>query len=586
MTQILVIEDDATVRTLILKLLKAEAFEVLVAHDGAVGVQLAQAYEPDLIICDVMMPEFDGYEVLRQLRDQPATATIPFIFLSAKADRTDRRQGMELGADDYLTKPFKRAELLGAVSARLSKRDTLTQPYIREMKRAADTLGQMAYADPLTNLPNRISLYHQCQKAIQQARQESDRVVVMHIHLKDLGSVNTAMGYFNGDWLLQKFAKRFQQSVGEAGTVARLAGNSFGLLLNHLSHEDAIASAAQSLLASLTKPYDLEGQSVQVHISVGIAVYPDHGNSPEQLFNNAEIASRHAKAPHRYQFYTADMSVLEDENHRLPDQLTHAIEQQEFQLYYQPQVNLITGRIIGAEALLRWNHPSHGLLSADIFLANLNHPTLERAIAQWTLETACQQATTWQVGIHLPLRLAVNVTARQFHQDDLVATVTAIVEQTGLAAEQLVLELTEACVMEAVESAVSKLKALKAIGVQIALDDFGTGFSSLNYLRRFPLDILKIDQSFIQNMITNTDDAAIVKTMIAIGQSLQLKVIAEGVETVAQFSFLRQSGCHAMQGTLCHAPLSAAELELLLETDQRFELSAVGADASGVNGND
>ncbi|MBD2037934.1 EAL domain-containing protein [Leptolyngbya sp. FACHB-321] len=579
MTQILVIEDDALVCTLMLKLLKAEAFEILIANDGATGVQLAQMYEPDLIICDVMMPEFDGYEVLRQLRDQPATATIPFIFLSAKADRTDLRQGMELGADDYLTKPFKRAELLGAIAARLEKRDTLTQPYIREMKRAASMLGQMAYVDPLTNLPNRISFHNQCQNAIQQAQEAGYSVAVMHLNLKDFGAVNTALGYFNGDRLLQKVATRLKRAVGESDAVARLVANEFGVLLNQVSdevgNERTIDNLVQNLLASLTEPYELDEQSVQIQVRMGIAFYPEHGSSPDQLFDHAEIALRYAKAQNnQYQLYSPELAVLEAEKQLMQSQLALALERQEFQVYYQPQVNLITGRIIGAEALLRWNHPTHGLINPDVFLANAEDPATELAIGRWALETACRQATVWQSAMALPLRLAINVSAHQFQQENLVTTVTNTLQQTGLSADVLVLELTEACAMSAVELTVLKLKELKAIGVQIALDDFGTGFSSLNYLKRFPLDSLKIDKSFIQNMMTDTDDAAIAKMIIAVGQSLQLKVIAEGVETVAQFNFLRQSGCHAMQGSLFSTPLSGTELQELLAADKRFDPGA------------
>jgi diguanylate cyclase (GGDEF)-like protein len=578
MTQILVIEDDALVCTLMLKLLKAEAFKILIANDGATGVQLAQMYEPDLIICDVMMPEFDGYEVLRQLRDQPATATIPFIFLSAKADRTDLRQGMELGADDYLTKPFKRAELLGAIAARLEKRDTLTQPYIREMKRAANMLGQMAYVDPLTNLPNRISFHNQCQNAIQQAQEAGYSVAVVHLNLKDFGAVNTSLGYFNGDRLLQKVATRLKRAVGESDAVARLVANEFGVLLNQVSvegsDESAIDSLMQNILASFTEPYELDEQSVPLQARIGIAFYPTHGSGPDQLFDHAEIALRSAKAQNKqYQLYTPELAVLEAEKQLMQSQLALALERQEFQLYYQPQVNLITGRIIGAEALLRWNHPTHGLINPDVFLASGEDPATGLAIDRWALETACLQAALWHAAIPLPLRLAINVSAHQFQQENLVATVTKTLRQTGLSADALVLELTEACAMSAVELTVLKLKELKAIGIQIALDAFGTGFSSLNYLKRFPLDSLKIDKSFIQNMMTNTDDAAIAKTIVAVGQSLQLKVIAEGVETVAQFNFLRQSGCHAMQGSLFSPPLSGAALQELLAADKRFDPS-------------
>jgi diguanylate cyclase (GGDEF)-like protein len=437
----------------------------------------------------------------------------------------------------------------------------------------------MAYVDPLTNLPNRISFHNQCQNAIQQAQEAGYSLAVMHLNLKDFGVFNTALGYFNGDRLLQKVATRLKRAVGESGAVARLVGNEFGVLLNQVSvevsDERAIDNLVQSLLTSLTEPYELDEQSVQLQVRIGIAFYPKHGSSPDQLFDHAEIALRYAKAQNnQYQLYTPELAVLEAEKQLMQSQLALALERQEFQLYYQPQVNLITGRIIGAEALLRWNHPTHGLINPDVFLANAEDPAIELAIGRWALETACLQATLWQAAMALPLRLAINVSARQFQQENLVATVANTLQQTGLSADVLVLELTEACAMSAVELTVLKLKELKAIGVQIALDDFGTGFSSLNYLKRFPLDSLKIDKSFIQNMMTNTDDAAIAKTIIAVGQSLQLKVIAEGVETVAQFNFLRQSGCHAMQGSLFSPLLSGPELQELLAANKRFEPGA------------
>ena len=571
MTQILVIEDNAVVCTLILKLLQAEAFDVLIANDGATGVELAQIYEPDLIICDIMMPGFNGYEVLQQLRKQPATAAIPFIFLSAKAEHTDFRQGMELGADDYLIKPFKRAELLAAVAARLEKRAALTQPYINEMKRAAQNLGQIAYFDPLTELPNRISFHAQCQKAIKQAEQAHHLVAVVRFNFKDLGAMNTALEYFNGDRLLQKVAKRLKEAAGDY-PIARLVANDFGMLLDGMTNEESIAAITQRVLTALAKPYDLDGQSIQVQLRVGVAFYPDHGNSPRDLFTCAEIAMHDAAHGNYYQLYTPAMTALANERQLMQTQLAHALGHGELQLYYQPQVNLITGRMIGAEALLRWNHPKHGLINPQELIAVAKDNELVCALNQWVLEAACQQAKVWQLVAPLPIRLAVNVFVHQFQQENVVATVARILQQVELDPELLLLELTESCVMGAVESAILKLQALGAIGVHIAIDDFGSGFSSLNYLKRFPLHLLKIDPSFIQKMLVDPNDAAIAKTIIAIGQSLQLKVMAQGVETAAQVNFLRQSGCYAIQGDWFSTPLSAVELEALLLTDERFEM--------------
>lgn len=574
MTQILVIEDDPNVRTLILKLLQAEGFDALSAEDGRTGLRLARVHEPDLIICDIMMPEFDGYEVLSQLRQNSATATIPFIFLSAKSERTDLRQGMELGADDYLTKPFKRAELLGAISARLTKQAALTQPYVDEMKRAAQTLNQLAYRDPLTNLPNRILLHHRFQEAIAQVSQTSPQqmVAILWINLNRFKAININMGYTNGDLLLKMVAERLERAFGQRSTVARLGSDEFSMLLGNLAEKEEAARVAQKILKVLAEPYNLDGHYAQIQASIGIALYPDHSNSPDRLLNQADTAMRHVKASGSggYQFYAQEMDVLASERQQMESQLSSALENLEFQLYYQPQVNLITGRVIGAEALIRWHNPQLGMVQPDKFIGIAEDTGLIIPIGEWVLKTACTQAKAWQDASRLPIRISVNLSARQFRQENLVAKVDQTLKETGLAANLLVLELTETSVMENVETTIQTLKDLKEMGVRISIDDFGTGYSSLNYLKRFPIDTLKIDQSFVREVTTDPNDAAIARAIIAMAQSLQLKVIAEGVETEEQFNFLRQSGCHAMQGYLFSPPIPATEFETLIRSDRRM----------------
>ncbi|QZZ22958.1 EAL domain-containing protein [Leptothermofonsia sichuanensis E412] len=574
MTQILVIEDDPNVRTLILKLLQAEGFDALSAEDGRTGLHLAKVHEPDLIICDIMMPEFDGYEVLSQLRQNSATATIPFIFLSAKSERTDLRQGMELGADDYLTKPFKRAELLGAISARLTKQAALTQPYVDEMKRAAQTLNQLAYRDPLTNLPNRILLHHRFQEAIAQASLTSPQqmVAILWINLNRFKAININMGYTNGDLLLKMVAERLERAFGQRSTVARLGSDEFSMLLGNLAEKEEAARVAQKILKVLAEPYDLDGHYAQIQASIGIALYPDHSNSPDRLLNQADTAMRHVKASGSggYQFYAQEMDILVSERQQMESQLNSALENLEFQLHYQPQVNLITGRVIGAEALIRWHNPQLGMVQPDKFIGIAEDTGLIIPIGEWVLKTACTQAKAWQDSSRLPIRISVNLSARQFRQENLVAKVDQTLKETGLAANLLILELTETSVMENVETTIQTLKDLKEMGVRISIDDFGTGYSSLNYLKRFPIDTLKIDQSFVREVTTDPNDAAIAKAIIAMAQSLQLKVIAEGVETEEQFNFLRQSGCHAMQGYLFSPPIPATEFETLIRSDRRM----------------
>lgn len=572
MTKILVIEDDPTVRTLIAKLLKAEGFEVVSGADGETGIQLARIHEPDLIICDIMMPECNGYEVLTQLRQEPATARIPFIFLSARADRTDLRQGMELGADDYLTKPFKRTELLAAISARLEKQAAITQPFIDEMKRAAQNLSQMAYRDPLTNLPNRILFHHKLQDALKLADRSRLMTAVLCLNLDSFKLINVNYGYSTGDSLLRAIADRLEQTFGQENVVARLGGDEFSLLLSAVTHRQEIDKAAQTALDVLAKPYDVEGQWLQVQTSIGIAVYPQNGPNPDSLLSQADTAMRYAKAQgsSKYQFYNVEMDLLEAEQQLIQSKLHGALERQEFQLHFQPQVNLVTGRIIGAEALLRWHQPELGCVSPTKFIRIAEETGLIVAIGQWILKTACVQAKSWQAAGRLPIRVSVNLSARQFKQHNLVETIVQILEEIELDPDLLVLELTETSVMENVESTIVILKELQGKGIHISIDDFGTGYSSLNYLKRFPINTLKIDQSFIQEITTNSNDAAIAKAIIAMAQSLQLKVIAEGVETEEQLNFLRQNGCYGMQGYFFSYPLPAAEFKNLLLVDQRL----------------
>ncbi|HEY9616936.1 MAG TPA: EAL domain-containing protein [Microcoleaceae cyanobacterium] len=575
MTRILVIEDDSTVQSLILKLLQAEGFTTISSSDGRSGIAMAQMHEPDLIICDIMMPECNGYEVLEVLRQHPTTARIPFIFLSAKADRAALRQGMELGADDYLTKPFTRAELLGAIAARLDKQASITQPYIDEMKRAARSLNQLAYRDPLTNLPNRILLHHRLQELLLEAGRSQQLIAVMYLNLNRFKAVNLNLGYSGGDQLLQTVAERLSQLSPHEGHIARLSGDEFGLLLTDIAGQGGIVEFAKQVLTFLAEPYELFDQYVQIHSSLGIAVYPQDGNTPDALLSRADTAMRQAKTlgGSQYAFYDVEMDLLISERRMIESQLRSAQTNQELELHYQPQVNLVTGRIIGAEALLRWKNPSLGSVSPAKFIPVAEETGLIVPIGEWVLQTACAQARAWRNASQMPIRVSVNLSARQFKQANLLGMVTQVLEETQLDPTLLVLELTETSVMEDVDTTISILQQLKKMGVQISIDDFGTGYSSLNYLKRFPIDVLKIDQSFVQDIITDTNDAAIAKAIIAMAQSLQLKVIAEGVETQEQYEFLRQNGCNAMQGYLFSRPLNAIEFVALLTSDRRLQIT-------------
>jgi len=396
MKKILVIEDDRVIRENILKLLKAEGFDVTGAENGAQGLNAAVSNLPDVILCDVMMPQLDGYGVLVALRSHPVTATVPFVFLTGKADRSQVRQGMELGADDYLTKPFTKAELVGAISSRLKK--------------------QAALAEQQYNLRSPSS----------ESLQDADKL--------------------------------------------------------------------------------------------------------EQLKTS----------------------------------LCAALEREEFQVYYQPQVNVQTGKIMSAEALVRWLHPEKGLISPAEFIPAAEETGFIVQLGEWVLQTACKQMQVWQNAGFSLQQVAVNLSPRQFHQPNLSSRVAQILAEIGLSPSSLELELTESLMVEDAESAIATLQQLKNLGVSISIDDFGTGYSSLSYLTQYPFDTLKIDRCFISNITDGCTNAAIVKAIIEMAHSLCLEVIAEGVETEAEKDFLWRYECDTMQGYLFSRPVPAADFERLL----------------------
>ena len=397
MKKILVIEDEQIIRENILKLLKAEGFDVTGAENGAQGLNAAVSNLPDVILCDVMMPELDGYGVLVALRSNPVTATVPFVFLTGKADRSEMRQGMELGADDYLTKPFTKAELVGAISSRLKKQEAVAEQY------------------------------------------------------KILRSQSCAL----------------------------------------------IQDAADKLEPIKTSLYD-------------------------------------------------------------------ALQREEFQVYYQPQVNVQTGKIMSAEALIRWLHPEKGLISPAQFIPSAEATGFIVQLGEWVLQTACRQMQVWQNSGFSGLRVAVNLSARQFHQPDLSSRVAKILAEIGLEPSSLELELTESLMVEDAPSAIATLQQLKSLGVSISIDDFGTGYSSLSYLAQYPFDTLKIDRCFISKITDGCTNAAIVKAIIQMAHSLCLEVVAEGVETEAEKDFLGRYKCDTMQGYLFSPPLPAGDFEQLL----------------------
>jgi diguanylate cyclase (GGDEF)-like protein len=391
----------------------------------------------------------------------------------------------------------------------------------------------------------------------------------MFLDLDRFKAVNDTLGHAFGDQLLKTVAERLRGSVRETDTISRMGGDEFGVILEGINAGQDAAVVAQKIIDALSQPFDLNGHEVFVSCSIGIAVTP---SSPgDVLVRDADAAMYRAKQQGRnnYQFYTPEMNAQAFRRLTLETNMRAALEREEFVLSYQPQVDLATGRICGVEALLRWRDPNSGLVHPDEFIHVLEDSGLIIPVGEWVLRTACAQGKAWEDAGLTPVRVSVNLSGRQFNQDDLAGSLARILDETGLDPNYLELELTESLLMEDIAVSSAMLDELRVLmGLRLSVDDFGTGYSSLSYLKRFPLDTLKIDRSFVRDIATDRDDAAIVASIIGLAHNLQLKVIAEGVETEEQLAYLREKGCDIVQGFYFSEPLPAEDFWSLLRKDE------------------
>ena len=427
-------------------------------------------------------------------------------------------------------------------------------------------MSYLAQHDSLTDLPNRILLNDRLAQFMALAKRHHKKLALLFLDLDRFKHVNDSLGHSVGDCLLQSVATRLLACVRSSDTVSRQGGDEFVVLLAEMTHAKDAAIIAEKVLLALAKPYNIEQHELHLTASIGIVTYPDDGTEAETLMKNADVAMYHAKATGRnnYQFFKAEMNFQAAERQALEYGLRHALEREEFVLYYQPKVNLETGAIIGAEALIRWRHPERGLVPPVQFIPVAEECGFVVPMGRWVLREACRQARIWQNGGLPSLRIAVNISTVELRAKDFVAQVRIILAQTGVQPCDLELELTETFLMQDSSSTTAVLNELKAIGVHLALDDFGTGYSSLSYVKRFPIDTLKIDQSFVRDIAIDANDASIVSAVISMGKSLHMGVVAEGVESREQLEYLQSHGCPFGQGYLFSPPVAAWEFTKLL----------------------
>ncbi|PYS46306.1 MAG: hypothetical protein DMF68_19535 [Acidobacteria bacterium] len=437
---------------------------------------------------------------------------------------------------------------------------------ITERKQAEEKIHYLAYNDTLTGLPNRVSFEERLNEALTRGESSQQPLAVMFLSLDRFKKFNDTLGHIIGDQLLRSVSERLSTAVREGDAIARFASDEFAFLLTRARTADDAAEMAQKFQNILEAPFKVDDQELYVTASIGIGLYPHDAVDAQGLLKNAGAALYRAKQQggSNFQFYTADMNERALKRLSLENQLRSAIERKEFKVYYQPQVNITTGQIVGMEALVRWQHPEMGLVSPAEFIPLAEDTGLIAPIGELVLRSACAQTKSWHDCGFNSLRVAVNLSPRQFQQPDLLLMIETTLKETGLRPESLELEVTESSVMKNTESAIKTLSELKSMGIKISIDDFGSGYSSLGYLKHLPIDVLKIDQSFVRDMTTAPNDAAIVMAIIQLAHSLQLKVTAEGVETEDQLRFLRLLRCDEMQGYLFCRPVPVEAFEQLL----------------------
>ena len=559
----ILVVDDSSVNVLLLeRMLRVAGYSsVTTTTDPRAVRDLYRENRHDLILLDLLMPGMDGFQVMQGLKDVETEGYLPVLVLTAQPGH--KLRALQAGAKDFVTKPFEQVEVLTRIHNMLEVRLLL-----RESRNYGRLLEQY---DQLTGLPNRTLYRKLLTRALDRSAARKRIVSVLFVAVDRFENVNDALGPEIGDALLRLVGDRLVGCIGPMDTAARIEGHEFGLIVATSGGDPQTAgTVANKVRHALRRPLEVGGAEVAVTASIGIAVSPADSPDAETLMKYAGTALHEAIGAGRdtYRFYSADMNARALETLELENSLRNAVERHEFILHYQPKMRIDTGEWSGVEALLRWERPGLGLVLPSRFIPVLEETGLIVPVGTWVIETACRQIGEWAHSGIGRMRVAVNVSSKQFLRDGFVPDIARAIRKNDIAPESLDIEITESSLMSGSEEADNVLRELKALGVRIAIDDFGTGYSSLAYLQRFPIGTLKIDISFIRDVTTNPDVAAITVAIINMARSLKMKVIAEGVETQPQLEFLRRHACDEMQGYYCSRPLPAAELAKLREEDR------------------
>lgn len=561
-------EDDYFLTKDLLSNVEGISFELQWASSYKTARLMIGSNSHDVFLFDYRLGEHTGIDLLREVISEGFK--VPVIILTGQGDQGIDTEALQAGASDYLSKAGLNTDtLMRAIR------------YAIERKRTEERIIYMAYYDGLTDLPNRTLFMDRLKQAIAHSNRYKDICALMFLDLDNFKRINDTLDHRTGDLLLRGVAERLYGFVRSAdtiargqinplaNTVARLGGDEFTILLTEIHSMQDVAKIAQRILNIIAQPFQLEGHEVFVTSSIGIAMYPTDGEDIDILIRNADTAMYHAKAngKNHFKFYKHSMNASALERLSMEGDLRKAVSNEEMVLHYQPRIDIHTGCILGTEALVRWHHPEKGLISPAQFIPLAEETGLIIPIGEWVLKTACAQNRQWQnTGpICGPVGVSLNLSGIQFRQENLIKIIEKVLGDSGLAPSFLELEITESVIMTNPDETVALLHKLKDMGVSLSMDDFGTGYSSFSYLKRFPLDNIKIDRSFIRDITTSDKDAAIIKAIIAMAHVLDLRVIAEGVETDEQLKMLQDLGCDEMQGFLLSRPLPAEHVYEFLE---------------------
>ncbi|MGP1384702.1 MAG: two-component system response regulator [Thainema sp.] len=626
--KILVVDDTPANVRLLAEILLSEGYQVLEAYNGETVLVMLEEYQPDLILLDIMMPGLSGFDVCERLKQNPQSAQIPIIFISALHEVFDKVKAFNAGGADYITKPFEIPEVLTRIEHQLAlyearqqiqqlnaelesrveeRTQQLQQAVVRleteieERQRIQDQLKAMTLQDALTGLPNRNQLMQRLQEVLNQRKPrvdaELETFAVLFLDCDRFKVVNDSLGHLVGDELLVHLSRRLTQTVPAPNLVARLGGDEFAVLLTDLSMPELadpsikklvesqpnsedygeaispdcvgrVTQIADAIIQQFAQPFHIQGHEIFINASIGITFSHPHYHKPEQLLRDADMAMYRAKARGRARYHVFDAAMYDEAMERLllETDLRKAIEQDELFLYYQPILSLETQKVIGFEALLRWRHPSRGLISPATFIPLAEETGLIAPIGYWVLRTACMQMRQWQAQhiIDDSVSISVNLSIRQLADPAFLRQLDGVLADTDFSPNLLKLEVTES-ILANQHQVIQLLQQLHERQIQLSLDDFGTGFSSLSYLNTLPFDILKIDKSFVQPVSSDSQSLGLIPAILAIAQTFNMQVIAEGVETLEQAEHLKQLNCPLGQGYFFAKPLPAEEIETYLQ---------------------